>query len=241
MPDPAATERTIRIYDDEGDALVEADRRSNRVILLPSGDVMAAPTNRDRIRIQWGQHLLADLMADRYRTVICGVNDVDNSRGILGELLELVTTSQWTVRSATSYAKVFHESVALHAAGDREPFILKYDLDRLLILGILRPQGRDHFTLDDLSRAFRTVAKMLAGRRERLPVASVSFLGAKSNRLVGPDGEEPSFESVLRSMFESDYRGDVYPSLAMWELAPTAVFATYPFPESLDVMRTGGS
>ncbi len=241
MPDPAATERTIRIYDDEGDALVEADRRSNRVILLPSGDVMAAPTDRDRIRIQWGQHLLADLMADRYRTVICGVNDVDNSRGILGELLELVTTSQWTVRSATSYAKVFHESVALHAAGDREPFILKYDLDRLLILGILRPQGRDHFTLDDLSRAFRTVAKMLAGRRERLPVASVSFLGAKSNRLVGSDGEEPSFESVLRSMFESDYRGDVYPSLAMWEIAPTAVFATYPFPESLDVMRTGGS
>ncbi len=241
MPDPAATERTIRIYDDEGDALVEADRRSNRVILLPSGDVMAAPTDRDRIRILLGQHLLADLMADRYRTVICGVNDVDNSRGILGELLELVTTSQWTVRSATSYAKVFHESVALHAAGDHEPFILKYDLDRLLILGILRPQGRDHFTLDDLSRAFRTVAKMLAGRRERLPVASVSFLGAKSNRLVGPDGEEPSFESVLRRMFESDYRGDVYPSLAMWELAPTAVFATYPFPESLDVMRTGGS
>ena len=96
MPDPAATERTIRIYDDEGDALIEADRRSNRVILLPSGDVMAAPTDRDRIRIQWGQHLLADLMADRYRTVICGVNDVDNSRGILGELLELVTTSQWT-------------------------------------------------------------------------------------------------------------------------------------------------
>ena len=241
MPDPAATERTIRIYDDEGDALIEADRRSNRVILLPSGDVMAAPTDRDRIRIQWGQHLLADLMADRYRTVICGVNDVDNSRGILGELLELVTTSQWTVRSATSYAKVFHKSVALHAAGDHEPFILKYDLDRLLILGILRPQGRDHFTLEDLSRAFRTVTKMLAGRRERLPVASVSFLGAKSNRLVGPDGEEPTFESVLRGMFESGYRGDVYPSLAMWELAPTAVFATYPFPESLDVMRTGGS
>ncbi len=241
MPDPAATERTIRIYDDEGDALVEADRRSNRVILLPAGDVMAAPTDRDRIRIQWGHHLLADLVADRYRTVICGVNDVDNSRGILGELLELVTTSQWTVRSATSYAKVFHESVALHAAGDHEPFILKYDLDRLLILGILRPQGRDHFTLNDLSRAFRTVAKMLAGRRERLPVASVSFLGAKSNRLVGPDGEEPSFESVLRRMFESGYRGDVYPSISMWELAPTAVFATYPFPESLDVMRTGGS
>ena len=82
---------------------------------------------------------------------------------------------------------------------------------------------------------------MLSGRRERHPVASVSFLGAKSNRLVGPDGGEPSFESVLRVMHESGFRGDVYPSLKMWELAPTGVFASYPFPESLDRMRSGSS
>ena len=145
------------------------------------------------------------------------------------------------MKTATSYAKVFHESVALHAAEDREPFILKYDLDRLLILAILRPRGRDHFTVEDLSRGFRTVTKMLAGRRERGPVASVSFLGAKSNRLVGADGREPAFETVLRTMFEAGYRGDVFPPLSMWELAPTGVFASYPFPESLDVMRTGGS
>jgi hypothetical protein len=117
--------------------------------------------------------------------------------------------------------------------------VLKFDLDRLLIMAILRPRDRDHFTLDDLSRGFQTVARMLAGRRERWPVASVSFLGAKSNRLLDADGKEPSFESVLRTMFDAGYRGDVYPSLGMWERSPTGVYATYPFPESLNVLRSG--
>jgi hypothetical protein len=80
---------------------------------------------------------------------------------------------------------------------------------------------------------------MLAGRRERWPVASVSFLGAKSNRLLDADGREPSFESVLRTMFDAGYRGDVYPSLGMWERSPTGVYAAYPFPESLNVLRSG--
>jgi hypothetical protein len=71
-------------------------------------------------------------------------------------------------------------------------------------------------------------------------VASVSFLGAKSNRLVDAEGREPSFESVLRTMFEAGYRGDVYPSLAMWNCAPTGIFAAYPFPDSVRVMREGG-
>ena len=240
MTETALSRDTPRLYDDEGDRLVQADARSERVILLPSGDPRKASTDRDRIRIPWGQHLLADVLAGRYRTVVCGVNDTDNAHGIVGELLELVTTSQWTIRSATSFAKMFQDSVTLHAADDREPYVLKYDLDQILILGILRPHGRDHFTVDDLSRGFRTVTKMLAGRRERLPVASVSFLGAKSNRLVDADGNEPSFETVLRTIFDAGYRGDVYPSLGMWTLAPTAVFASYPFPKSLDVMRSGG-
>lgn len=234
-----ATE-TPRLYDEEGDRLVEADKRADRVILLPSGNLREASRDRDRIRIPWGQHLLADLLAERYRTVICGVNDVDNSHGIIGELLKLISTSQWTAKSATSYARMFQESVALHSADDREPYVLKFDLDRILVLGILRPHGRDHFTVDDLSRGFQTVTRMLEGRYSRWPAASVSFLGAKSNRLVGPDGREPSFETVLRTMFEAGYRGDVYPSPGMWELAPTGVFASYPFPESLDVMRSGG-
>ena len=233
-------ESELWLYDDEGDLLLEADKRADRVILLPSGDPRHASRDPDRIRIQWGQHLLADLVAGRYRTAVCAVNDADNTHGIVGELLQLVPTSQWNVKTATAYARMFHESVAVHAPEDREPYVLKFDLDRLLIMAILRPRDRDHFTLDDLSRGFHTVAKMLAGRRERWPVASVSFLGAKSNRLIDAEGGEPSFESVLRIMSEAGYRGDVYPSLGMWELAPTGAFASYPFPDSLDVMRSGG-
>lgn len=240
MPDPTTSDQPVRLYDDEGDLLVQAPEGTDHVILLPSGDPRAASADRDRIRIQWGQHLLADLVAGRYRTLVCGVNDEDNTHGIIGEVLELVKTSQWGVKTATSYAKVFHESVSLHAAEDQEPFVLKFDTDQLLILALLRPRGRDHFTLGDLSRGFRTIAKMLYGRRDRQPVASVCFLGAKSNRLIGPDGREPTFETVLRTMFEAGYRDDVYPSASMWDLAPTGVFATYPFPESLDTMRRGG-
>ena len=229
-----------RLYDEDGDNLIEADRRSDRVILLPSGDPRHATADRDRIRIQWGQHLLSDLVTGRYRTVICGMNTEDNSRGILGELLQLITTSQWTVRSATSYARMFSESAAIHASDDREPYVLKFDLDRLLILAILRPSGRDHFTLEDLSRGFRTITKMLAGRFDRIPCASVSFLGAKSNRLLDDQGSEPPFETTLRTMYEAGFRGDVFPSLGMWQIAPTSVFASYPFPASLEEMRRGG-
>ena len=240
MANSTRHESELWLYDDEGDLLLEADKRADRVILLPSGDPRHASRDPDRIRIQWGQHLLADLVAGRYRTAVCAVNDADNTHGIVGELLELVPTSQWNVKTATAYARMFHESVAVHAPDDREPYVLKFDLDRLLIMAILRPRDQEHFTVDDLSRGFQTVAKMLAGRRERWPVASVSFLGAKSNRLIDADDREPSFESVLRTMFDAGYRGDVYPSLGMWELAPTGAFASYPFPGSLDVMRSGG-
>ena len=83
-----------RIYDDEGDLLL-ADRVPDRVILLPSGDPRDPGKGRERIRIQWGQHLLADLLTRHYRTLICGVNVVDNSHGIIGEIAEMLPTSQW--------------------------------------------------------------------------------------------------------------------------------------------------
>lgn len=41
-------------------------------------------------------------------------------------------------------------------------------------------------------------------------------------------------------MLEAGYRGDVYPSLGMWELTPTGAFASHPVPESLNVMHSGG-
>ena len=240
LPKLALQDHAPRLYDDEGDLLMQADQRSDRVVLLPSGDPRQASPERDRIRIVWGQHLLADLVAGRYRSFVCGINTEDNEHGIVTQVVSLTTTSQWTPKAVTSFARMFSESVSVHAAADREPYVLKYDLDSLLVLALLRPAGRSHFTLEDLSRGFATVAKMLRGRRERLPVATVSFLGAKSNRLAGPDGREPSFESVLRVIYDAGYRGDVYPSLRMWELAPTGVFASYPFPKSLDIMRKGG-
>ncbi len=230
----------IRLYDGDGDLLLQADHTAQCVTLMPWRDPRGASSDADRIRIQWGQHLLADLVAGRYRTVVCAINDVDNSHGIIGELMDLVPTSQWGEKAATHYAQMFHESLAILAPHDHEPYVLKFDLDRLLIMALLRPRNQDHFTLHDLTRGFQTVKKMLVGRHERWPVASVAFLGAKTNRLIDDDGQEPSFESVLRIMYDAGYRGDVYPSLGMWDLSPTGVFASYPFPESLDVMRSGG-
>ncbi len=231
----STTPRIPRLYDDDGDRLIQADNRSARVIMLPSGNPREASTDRDRIRIEWGQHLLADMLAHRYRTLVCGVNTTDNSNGIIGMLADLLPTSQWNSRSITAHAQMFAESTS-----PDEVLVLKYDMDAVEVLALLRPKGRDHFTLKDLSRGFRKVGSMIETRSDRLPCASVSFLGAASNHLKDHAGEEPTFESVLRTMYEAGYRGDVYPSLGMWELAPTAVWASYPFSDSLKVMRSGG-
>ncbi|HYE02587.1 MAG TPA: hypothetical protein VD963_05065, partial [Phycisphaerales bacterium] len=241
----------VHLYDDEGDGLLAADQFPDRVSLLPgtvSGAADTSPASAEqgplageRIRILWGQDMLRDVLDGRYRAVVCGVNDQDNAHGIITQLVELIRTSQWSPRSVTSYAKMFHEAVAVHAAGDREPYVLKYDLDSVLILALLRPRNRDHFTLDDLARGFETISRMLEGRRERQPAASVSFLAARSNRLLGPGGNPPSFETVLRTMYEAGFRGDVYPSPAMWRFGQVGVFPSYPFPAGLDRMREGSS
>jgi len=229
----------VRLYEDNAEALLSSEMYPDRVSLLPgdSGKIQAG----ERIRIPWGQDMLRDLLDGRYRTVVCGVNDQDNSHGIIAQLVHLVTASQWSERSVTSYAKMFQESVSVHAAHDKEPYILKYDLDSVLILGVLKPKGRDFLSLQDLSRGFSTITKMLQGRADRRPVASVSFLGARSNRLVNETGDEPSFERVLRTMYDAGFRGDVYPSPQMWSLGAAAVFPHYPFPEGLERMRAGSS
>lgn len=236
---PVQTGPQVHLYDNDVEELMASDLAPERVSLLPGTAGRVAPG--ERIRILWGQDLLRDLIDGRYRAVICGVNTTDNSHGIIAQLCELVPTSQWTSRSITSYAKMFQESVSVHAAGDKEPYVLKFDLDSLLILAILRPTGRDHFTIDDLSRGFATAAKMLRDRRERLPVASVSFLNARANRLLDRDGAEPSFEGVLRTMYQAGFRGDIYPSPAMWRFGNVGVFPSYPFPAGLERMRGGSS
>lgn len=237
-PASAAKPGPIQCYDGDADALIRPEQSAEQIHLLPPAGGKLRPG--ERIRLMWGQDMLRDLLDGHYRAVICGVNDQDNSHGIIAQLVELVQTSQWSAKSVTSFARMFQESVAVHAAHDREPYILKYDLDSVLILALLRPKGRDHFTLEDISRGFVTCNKMLRDRRERLPVASVSFLNARVNRLVGPNGKEPTFESVLKTMYHAGYRGDVYPAPTMWRLGRVGVFPSYPFPESLDEMREGG-
>jgi len=238
------SDASVRLYEGDADALLSSDQNPDRVSLLPGeggphGTGKIAPGSR--LRIMWGQDLLRDLLDGRYRTVVCGVNVEDNSHGVIAQLVELVSTSQWSSKTVTSYAQMFQQSVGVHAAHDREPYVLKIDLDRLLILALLRPKGRNHFTIDDLSRGFVTVSKMLRDRHDRAPVASVSFLNARANRLVGEGGREPSFEAVLRTMYHAGYRGDVYPAPSMWKIGHVGVFPSYPFPEGLDRMRAGSS
>ncbi|HRJ50380.1 MAG: hypothetical protein KF787_11455 [Phycisphaeraceae bacterium] len=233
------TEPTIRLYDGGAESLMTSDQFPDRVTLLPGTGGKIAPD--ERLRVMWGQDMLRDLLDGRYRSVICGVNTQDNSHGIIAQLVDMMATSQWTAKTVTSYARMFQESVSVHAAADKEPYVLKFDLDSILILAILRPSGRDHFTIDDLSRGFETASRMLKGRRERLPVATVSFLNARANRLVSREGSEPSFETVLRTMYQAGFRGDVYPSPASWRFGTVGVFPNYPFPAGLERMRAGSS
>jgi len=227
------------LYREGADALLDASMFPDHVTLLPGNTGEIRP--RERVRVQWGQDMLRDVLDGRYRTVVCGVNADDNDHGIIAQLVNLVTASQWSPKTVTSYAKIFHESVSVHAAHDDEPYVLKYDLDSVLVLALLRPKGRDHFTLDDLGRGFKTVAKMLESRPDRQPCAAVSFLGARSNRLQNDAGAEPSFEDVLDTVFRAGYRGDVYPAPSMWSLGSTPVFPHFPFPDSLDRLRSGSS
>jgi hypothetical protein len=109
------------------------------------------------------------------------------------------------------------------------------------VLALLRPHGRDHFTLEDIYRGFRTVSHMLNGRADRKPVATISFLGAKSNRLLDHNGREPSSEAVLKAMYDAGFQGDFYPPVSAWDFPHTGVFARYPFPQGVDRMREGSS
>lgn len=226
-----------RIYDGEGDRLMEESEQHaiDRIILLPDALPSKTPDPTPRQRIMWGQHLLEDLLTGRYRSLVCAVNAHDNSHGIIAQLATLLGTSQWDEPSITAVAKQFTNN-------DSDTIkVMKYDMDTVEVLALLRPANRDHMTLTDLSIGFKIVSEMIRSRTSRLPSASVSFLGARSNALVDSNGNEPSFETVLRIMHQSGYNGDIYPAPAMWAAAPTAVYARYPFPPSVESMRHGGS
>jgi hypothetical protein len=222
-----------RLYEGPGDDLAEQLDTESRIILLPDAPlVQRDPDPVERIRIMWGQRLIDDLIAGRYRALVCAVNAEDNSHGIINTLAEKLPTSQWNEGSITDYAG--------HFVQPHHVTVVKYDMDRVKVLALLRPAKHEQLTLDDLTGGFRMVSSMLRGRSERCPVASVCFLGARANKLIDPRGQEPSFETVLRTMYDGGYRGDVYPAPWMWDSAPAGVFPRYPFPDSFKQMCEGG-
>lgn len=230
QPEPAP-----RIYEGDGDRLMAGSPpdAGERLILVPDALPSKTPDPTPRIRIMWGQHLLEDLLAGRYRSLICAVNAQDNRSGIISQLAALLPSSQWDLDSISAYARQF-------SAGPGRVKVLKYDMDAVEVLAILRPAGQDHLALADLESAFRVIVGMLGRRSSRMPAASVSFLGARANRLLDANGREPAFESVLRSMYQTGYSGDVYPSPAMWHTSQVGLFARYPFASTLDRLRQGG-
>ena len=223
------------IYEGAGDDLAEQVGFGNGIVLLNDAPTLRELQQADpieHIRLLWGQHLLDDLVAGRYRALVCAVNAEDNSRGIINLLAERLPTSQWRERMITEYARHF---VQPHAVS-----VVKYDMDRVKVLALLRPAGHEHLAPADIAAGFRMVSAMLRGRPDRLPVASVCFLGARANRLADEHGREPSFETVLSLMYEAGYRGDVYAAPWMWDSTPKGVFPRYPFPDSFKQMCEGG-
>ena len=230
---PTTRPKDLHLYEGPGDDLMEQMDVGNRIVLLPDAPtVQREPDPTPRVRIMWGQRLIDDLLAGRYRTLVCAVNGKDNSHGFISTLAQHLPTSQWNEQIITSHARHFVEPHSVR--------IVKFDMDRVEVLGILRPGKHDHLTLEDLAVGFRMVCAMLQCRPERFPVASVCFLGAHANRLIDREGHEPSFESVLDMMYRAGFRGDVYPAPWMWDSAPIGVFPRYPFPESLRQMCEGG-
>jgi hypothetical protein len=221
-----------QIYDGEGDRLMGNLDAFDRVIVLPDPDTERHPTAQRRIRVMWGQSLLADLLDGRYRTLVCGVNAKDNSRGIITQIAASLPTSQWNDAAITSHASRFVQPSSVT--------VMKFDMDAVEVLALLRPRDHDVLTVDDLATGFKIISEMIRRKPQRMPSACVSFLGARANKLIGADEREPSLETVLRTMYEAGYSGDLYPSPQLWRTASVGVYAHYPFPKGIDAMREGG-
>ena len=135
--------------------------------------------------------MLEDLLLGRYRSVVCAVNARDNSHGLIGQLATMLPTTQWDERSVTAYATQFGGG-----DNDNRVKVIKYDMDMVEVLAILRPAKAPQLTLDHLSSAFRIIAQMISHRTTRLPTASVSFLGARANALAKVTGGGEAFRAI---------------------------------------------
>src|SRR5687768_17375112 len=148
-----------QIYEGDGDALMNKEREEvagDRITLIPDSLPSKTPDKTQHLRIMWGQHLLEDLLAGRYRSLVCAVNSKDNTRGIIAQLAELLPTSQWDEKSITAAARQFSA-----AGGDTRVKVLKFDMDIVEVLAVLRPPTREHLTIGDLRAAFKIVSEMI--------------------------------------------------------------------------------
>ena len=221
------------IYEGPGDDLAGQMDGENRIVLMPDAPTLQRePDTVEHIRILWGQRLIDDLVGCRYRSFVCAVNASDNSHGIINLLARRLPSSQWDENMITQHARRF---VQPHRVT-----VVKFDMDPVEVLALLRPSEHDHLSIEDLAAGFRILSAMLRSHPQRMPTASCCFLGARANKLLDPSGHEPSFERILHVMYDGGFRGDVYPAPWMWESAPTAVFPRYPFPESFKQMCGGG-
>ena len=140
-----ALNQSQKIYEGDGDQFMTIERTApgERIMMIPDAMPGKVPDTSPHIRIMWGQHLLEDLLLGRYRSFVCAVNTRDNSRGIIGQLAALLPTTQWNEQSVTAYAVRF-------SAGVERVKIVKYEMDMLEVLAILRPPGAAHLTVDHL-------------------------------------------------------------------------------------------
>ena len=231
---PLPTAGNPQVYDGDVSGMMTDKAGADHITIVPDTEPSSTPDTTARIRIQWGQHLMDDLVAGRYRSLVCAANSEDNANGLVAHLAEQLPTSQWDNRTITEHAT--------RHTREGKVTILKVDLDTVEVLALLRPTGQDALYLADLHEGMRMITQMVARKpQSRLPVAAVSFLGSKANKLVDRStGEEPSLETVLRTMYDAGFAGDVYPPPALWQNAPEAVYARYPFPGSIHEMREGG-
>src|SRR5207245_6369843 len=105
---PNTRRQEHHVYEGPGDDLMGQMDASDRIILLPDAPtIQRDPDPVQRIRILWGQRLIDDLLAGRYRTLVCAVNSKDNSHGFISLLADRLPTSQWTAAMITEHARHF--------------------------------------------------------------------------------------------------------------------------------------
>src|SRR5687767_15963863 len=98
-----------QMYDGQGDALMEMEHEelADRITIMPDALPSKTPDETPRARIMWGEPLPEDLLAGRYRSLVCAVDADDNRRRINTQLAAVLPTSQCDEASIALRARAF--------------------------------------------------------------------------------------------------------------------------------------